>query len=293
MFHMRIPFYAIALSVAGIVISVTFLGLYINPYETEDLPEIGSSSTTPRANNKSTESKTSFPEESSKQPGKIETRIPGSPTPIPDNLSLPVDPDDIVTAISNQGFISPFGVVRKSLDRPEYGHSGIDIPSPTDSLIMAVADGVILGNELANDGRPGYNVKLLLSEGVREGEGWIFIYEHIELQPGITLGTEVQKGQPIARNSLIRSNNHLQLSYFFNDYKFSRNHTCWVDQLDPVSQITLLSKFNEIIRVHANFITGWSSADDEGRLPLRELLNEERFPEGAQLCYPPGTDVRV
>ncbi len=134
---------------------------------------------------------------------------------------------------------------------------------------------------------------LLISEGLREGEGWIFIYEHIKLEPGITIGSEVEKGQAIARNQLVRSNNHLQLSYFFNDFKFSRNHTCWVDQLDLASEETLSTTFDNKIRIHTNFLTGWLNAIDEGKSSLKGLLDEDRYPDGAQLCYPQGTDVRV
>ena len=32
---------------------------------------------------------------------------------------------------------------------------------------------------------------------------------------------------------------------------------------------------------------------EEGRFAYRGLLDEAEFPDGPQLCYPPGTDVRV
>ena len=37
----------------------------------------------------------------------------------------------------------------------------------------------------------------------------------------------------------------------------------------------------------------WATASEEGMNAYKELLNRERFPEGPQLCYSLGLDVRV
>jgi murein DD-endopeptidase MepM/ murein hydrolase activator NlpD len=67
--------------------------------------------------------------------------------------------------------MSPFGVVRKPQDRPEYGHSGIDVPLLEGAAILAVADGTIISILPAANKFPGEIVLLLIMRGDREGEG--------------------------------------------------------------------------------------------------------------------------
>ncbi len=206
----------------------------------------------------------------------------------PDNLALPFR----VEEINGEGFISPFGLYRKSLDRPEYGHSGIDIPLPSEIPLYAVAGGRIIGYDLATDGRGGSNLKLLISEGGNKGEGWVFLYEHVELQPNLAIGNDVEKGQLIAMNAIPeRGNNHLQLTYSFNSYTYYRNHICWVGKLRTADQKALENRFRKIAKTDA-FISSWQNAVEEGMYAYRELLNTEKFSNGPELCYPPGTDVR-
>ena len=210
------------------------------------------------------------------------------PSAPPDNLSLPFGTEDVG---GGNEFISPFGIIRHSRDAG-HGHSGIDIPLNANAPIYAVADGAILSAAMSSDGAEGSDVKLLLS-GSR-GEGWGFLYEHVALEPGITVGIAVTKGQLIARNGLTtdRRNNHFQLSYMFNEYTFYRDHRCWVDHLDPSSRKLLLDYFNSPETV-AKLSGQWKTASEEGMNAYKELLNIERFPEGPQLCYLLGLDARV
>ena len=49
-----------------------------------------------------------------------------------------------------------------------------------------------------------------------------------------------------------------------------------------------------VLRVHPDFAGVWSQVDfNEGMLPFKELLNIATCPNGPQMCYPQGTDVRV
>ena len=191
----------------------------------------------------------------------------------------------------SNGFISPFGIVRHSRDAG-HGHSGIDIPLNANAPIYAVADGTVLSAEASSDGAGGSDVKLLISES--RGEGWGFLYEHVALEPGIAPAGAVTKGQLIARNALTgdRRNNHFQLSYMFNGYTFFRDHRCWVDHLDTSSERILLAYSNSPETV-AKLTAQWGAASEEGMNAYKKLLNRERFPEGPQLCYPFGLDVRV
>ena len=207
----------------------------------------------------------------------------------PDGLTLPFDADDI------DGFISPFGLYRHSKDHPDFGHAGIDIPLRQGAPLFAVADGVIVSVTPSIDHRPGSVVVVQIAEGERAGEGWVFLYEHIDLAARLVEGSAVSRGQLIASNpiELNTGNNHLQLSYAFNDLRFFNRLTCWVDQLDAPGRAALMERFDEI-RTSDEFWRSWSTAtDDGGMLAYRELLNVELFPGGAQLCYPQGTDVRV
>ncbi len=208
------------------------------------------------------------------------------------DLALPFDLADL--AWQSGEFVSPFGVVRKSQDRVALGHGGIDIPLKLAAPIYAVAAGTVISVEPSVDFRPGDVVVLLLQHGVRPGEAWIFLYEHVTLEPDIAVGTSVARGQLMARNAMPTgvSNNHLELAYAFNEYRFTMSKTCWVHQLETGARTALVELFEKTIRVSDVFVEGWRTATDEGLFPIRALLDLERFPDGPQLCYPPGTDVR-
>ncbi len=206
----------------------------------------------------------------------------------PSDLFLPFNIEDV--GGSNE-FMSPFGIIRHSRDKG-HGHGGIDIPLNQNAPVYAVADGTILSAEQSTDGAGGFDIKLLISGS--GGEGWGFLFEHVMLVSGITVGSTVTKGQLIAGNGLTtdRRNNHLQLTYMFNDYTFFRDQRCWVDYLDPISMKSLLAYFDSIKNTQM-FIGQWETATEEGMKAYKELLNKERYPEGPQLCYPLGLDVRV
>ena len=212
-----------------------------------------------------------------------------SATP-PSNLAMPVDQN----GISLVGVINPFGVVRSSLDEGAVGHPGIDLPSNTGASIYAVADGRIVEVEPATDGASGFKVRLLIGEGSSAGTGWVFLYEHITLVSGLGLDSTVAIGERIAANPLDPAfGNHLELAWTFNNYEFHSNQTCWVPQLEAGAQTSFSNTFNDVLRTNQSFIDAWTTVTFEGRLPFRELLNVGQFPDGARLCYPPGTDVRV
>ena len=188
-------------------------------------------------------------------------------------------------------FISPFGIIGHSRDAG-HGHGGIDILLNENAPLFAVADGTILSAEESSDGAGGFDVKLLISG--TGGEGWGFLYEHIQLESAVHVGSAVTKGQLIGRNGLTtdRRNSHLQLTYMFNDYEFYRDQRCWVDHLDSSSKKSILDYFDSI-KTTEKFIAQWQNASEEGMKALSELLNIARFPEGPQLCYTLGLDVRL
>ena len=206
----------------------------------------------------------------------------------PQDMFLPFRIEDVG---GGNEFISPFGIIRHSRDAG-HGHGGIDIPLNQNAPLYAVAEGTILSAVESSDGAGGFDVKLLVSGS--GGEGWGFLYEHMNLEAGIDVGSTVTRGGLIGRNGLItdRRNSHLQLTYLFNDYKFSRDSRCWVDHLDASSKKGLLDYFDSI-KTTEKFIAQWESASEEGMKALSELLNIARFPEGPQLCYPLGLDVRI
>ena len=204
----------------------------------------------------------------------------------PRDLFLPFRIEDVS---GGNEFISPFGIIRHARDAG-HGHGGIDFPLSQDAPISAVADGTIWSAEESSDGAGGSDVMLLIFGS--DGEGWGFLYEHIELGSGVSIGSTVAKGQVIGRNGLttVHRNNHLQLTYIFNEYRFYRDQRCWVDHLDPSSQTTLLDFFDSIKNTEA-FQTQWRNAGEEGMNAYQELLNRERFPGGPQLCYELGLDL--
>ena len=166
------------------------------------------------------------------------------------------------------------------------------MPLATGAPIYAVADGTILSVEAASDGDGGFDVKLLLQGN--DGEGWLFLYEHVDLEPGLAVGSVVTKGRFIARNGLTTEtrSNHLQLTYGFNNYEFYRDQRCWVDYLDTSGKTALLDYFSSSA-VTDKLTAQWGTAVEEGMQAYIELLNNDRYPDGPQLCYPLGLDVRV
>ncbi len=198
------------------------------------------------------------------------------PSP-PSGLHLPFDIDDINTYRVN---LNPFGVVRSFKDRPEYGHSGIDIPLKDKSPLYAVSDGVVIKKR--DSTKVGSDILLLLNKNTYQDEGWIFIYESIELGPGIEVGSKIKKGQLIAKKKGESFSTHLQLSYWKSPYY--HNHKCWVDNLESEE---FKSYFKEEFSQLRNFIDFWKSKDE-----FKGLLDRSLYSNGPQLCYPLGTDVR-
>jgi len=219
----------------------------------------------------------------------------GEPTPtpvgdLPSGLELPVSPD----AVNLRGVVNPFGVVRWSLDRPEVGHPGIDISVDEGTPFVAAGDGSILSVQPATDGLPGNDVQVLLSPGAIAGTGWVFEYEHVRLEASLSVGSQVSRGQTLARSATSAAfTNHLELSEVFNEQGFTRNQTCWVPQLEAGDRARLENHFNNVLRTGPRFISSWQTIVQEGLFVFRELLNLAKYPNGAQLCYPPGTDSRV
>ena len=216
---------------------------------------------------------------------------PVSAAAIPSALALPMRVGDI----NLRGVINPFGVVRSSLNLGSIGHSGIDIPLNTGAPLFAVGAGTIISVAPSGSSRPGSLVKVLLAADATPGRGWVLLYEHVTLLGGLGVGSAVTRGQQIATNPLNPAfTNHLELAHTFNNYEFHENQTCWMDQLDTASRTDFVNRFNTELRTDPHFISAWQTVTfNEGRLPFRELLNAAKYPDGARLCYPPGTDERV
>lgn len=211
---------------------------------------------------------------------------------VPVNLALPFDIGDMG---GGNEFVTPFGLIRHERDKG-HGHAGIDVPLSKGDEIYAVTEGKIIINEPATDGeegnsREGNNVVLLITEGYRKGEGWGFLYEHINLNSEIDIGSKVSKKQLIGTSALTNGNNHLGLVYYFNDFKYVREPKCWVEHLNSEDKQKLLNAWEEI-RISAKFIESWRNAFEDGAYPYRALLNKDKFPSGPQLCYEYGLDVR-
>ncbi len=218
-----------------------------------------------------------------------DSELPTNLSELPTDLAMPLAAADIIES----RIVNPFGLVRGSKDRAETGHSGIDLESNFGTPIFAVGDGVTVTVE-PEAKKGGDDVRVLLKPGERDGTGWVFRYEHITLNDGLGLGSVVTKGQQIGINVVNQQgSNHYELSFLSDNFQRITNQSCWVDQLESEGKDAFLDRFNNVLRVHPSFIDVWESFAEEGQLPFKELLNTDRFPNGAQLCSPKGTDVRV
>jgi len=198
------------------------------------------------------------------------------------NFVLPFDLDDILVFT-----ISPFGPIRRASDTT-FGHGGIDIPLPENAPFYAASDGVIISVEIGSGNRGGHDVTILLRTDGVTNSGWYLEYEHITLEAGITVGSLLSQGQLFATNPGTAANNHIEFGYWNGSKIFSKK--CWVDFLESSD---FVDYFNNTIRTDSRFIDTWTSVQDEGFYPIRGLLDSELYPDGAQLCYELGTDVRI
>lgn len=206
----------------------------------------------------------------------------------PTNLFLPILVQDINVT---EELLSPYGIIRKSGDGG-IGHGGIDFPLERGSPIYAVADGTIIKNNVEDSGG-GKTVDVLIVPGEFRGEGWIFKYDHVALEPGLIVGSRVQKGQKIGMNAFTqRGNNHIGLEYHINNFTIAREKICWVDFLEPSARQQLENKFNQIKNTQA-FLRSWQTANEEGYYQYKGLLDIGKYPSGPQLCYTLGTDARI
>ncbi|MDO8408287.1 MAG: peptidoglycan DD-metalloendopeptidase family protein [bacterium] len=208
--------------------------------------------------------------------------------PAPTNLALPIIVEDIDTI---QGLLSPYGIIRKSGDGG-IGHGGIDFPLIYRSPIYAVASGTIIKNNVEDSGG-GKTVDVLIVPGEFQGEGWIFTYDHLALEPGLAVGSTVQKGQKIGINAFEqRGNNHIGLEYHVESFSIARTKICWVDLLEPTARQQLEDEFNKIKNTQT-FLESWQTANAESYYQYKGLLDNTKYPDGPQLCYPLGTDARI
>lgn len=209
-------------------------------------------------------------------------------TPSFTSLYLPFNLDDINLT---QGDLNPLGVVRFDQDQSDYGHSGIDIPLAQGSNIFASTNGQIVLLGTAGDPWGGMKIGHLI-EPTNDGEGWIFIYEHVTPLESLSIGDNVSQGDLIATKTA--PNNftaHFQLSYHFNEYEYSKNIQCWPDYLQ-VDEKSKLDAWWSTYSQSNSFHGDWSTNVEDGKYPFRGLLDRQIYPNGPQYCYSLGTDVR-
>lgn len=203
-------------------------------------------------------------------------------------FSLPFKIEDIDFF---NGEINPVGVVRFGKDQPDIGHSGIDVPLNQYSEIFAVDDGEVVQIKTAGDPWGGMGITQLL-EKTAEGEGWGFIYEHLIPKEGLRVGDMVKKGEVIGTKAAPAGfTAHFQMSKLFNNFEYTNDTQCWPDYLESEQSNALSSWWNEY-RESRHLRDSWNTTFEEGKYAFRGLLDTLKYPDGPQLCYPLGTDVR-
>jgi len=85
---------------------------------------------------------------------------------------------------------------------------------------------------------------------------------------------------------------HIDLRYYSDGFSgYSGEFVCWVDNLESGDRAELQSAWDSA-KVTDEFIQGWSTLVMEGNYIFKGFLDSEKFPDGPQMCYPIGTDVR-
>lgn len=234
-----------------------------------------------------------LPGESEKSTGRSNYRPPdptGNATKDPQvkDLILPFETTDIDP---QNGVLNPIGVVRFSKDTSDSGHSGIDIPLFKESPVYAAIDGAIIKINKDVDPWGGQGIIQRINT-TRPGEGWGFIYEHVTAAPGLKVGDLVKAGDIIAHKTA-RSGftAHFQLSYFFNNFEFTRDNKCWLQNLKS-SDKQAFDQWWNTYRSSDYLVSSWRTNSEEDKYAFRGLLDPSISPNGLQYCYPAGTDVR-
>ncbi len=113
------------------------------------------------------------------------------------------------------------------------------------------------------------------------------------LNKEIQIGDTIEQGTTIATNALDDgTNNHIQYAYWLEDFKKQRDAICWAETLGAKEKIKLEEYFEKYFRNNESFLKSFGALSIENMNPYKALLDKEVFPNGVQLCYPAGTDVR-
>jgi hypothetical protein len=206
---------------------------------------------------------------------------------ISNNLSLPFNIEDLS---KNSAILNPLGIIRHNKDKG-HGHSGIDFPLKQGSQIVAVSNGKII--EINKDSETEGDEKLvILLKDSGNGEGWVYVYEHILIANDLKIGDKINKGDIVGSHIQSNRTSHYQLSRSFNNYMFYEEGKCWPDLLNPEEQASL-NNFWQQYRVSDHALGVWKSSNEDGNYSFRALLDKEKFPNGVQLCYIPTVDARI
>jgi len=205
----------------------------------------------------------------------------------PSNLSLPFDIENISF---ESAILNPFGIIRNNQDSG-HGHGGIDFPLKAGSDVMSVADGEVFEISKVSNTEGDEKLSVLIKEE-GEGMGWIFIYEHILVDDSLKVGNRVKTGDKLGTHILEQKTSHYQLTYVFDENGYTRNDQCWPELLTKSDQ-EKINNFWEKYRKTDYALDVWKSVIVDDSYSYLALLNEDKYPDGVQLCYTMNTDARV
>jgi len=227
---------------------------------------------------------------SSSQDLKINTvKIPTDLTDPPTGLGLPFETFDISF---DRGTVVPFGVVRNNSDDPTVGYQGIGFPLKSESDVLAVAPGKIVAISDEGDDYGGETIVQFLEDSDNTGKGWVFIYKQVNPFFEIDVGSSVRKGQKIAlKNSRPDYSAHFQLAYADNNFQDYKYNLCWIENLDSHAKAEIDSFWTTYLET-TPLEDNWKNLREDTKFPYRKLVDLGDYPQGPQLCYQMGTDVR-
>jgi murein DD-endopeptidase MepM/ murein hydrolase activator NlpD len=71
-------------------------------------------------------------------------------------------------------------------------HFGVDLSAPCGTEVLAIGDGVVVGIDQSSHGSGPHNLM------IDHANGYASFYGHLRDRPGLALGDEVRRGQPVA-----------------------------------------------------------------------------------------------
>lgn len=115
-----------------------------------------------------------------------------------ESLHPPVNPCVLRTAGLRSKKSATFGMVRKNKDGTPRAHQGVDFAAEVGQEVYAVADGVIVGMNMADDNNYGLTLTLRFVDSDEGTNSYLYaFYAHLNGFAGVWVGMPIRRGERV------------------------------------------------------------------------------------------------